>query len=103
MFNYSSYTGIRMCNRISITHTPGVSPSQPVEHCDIGIHVEDVVGVRWVIGGRPLLRGGHRIGEVGRLRFALIINTIKCYHLEIVVYSVSEGVLLCLVGPNYHT
>lgn len=79
-----------------------VSPSQPVEHCDIGIHVEDVVGVRWVFGGRPLLRGGHCIGEVGRLRFALIINTIKCYHLvvvgEIVVYSVSEGVLLCLVS-----
>lgn len=103
VFNYSHIQDV--LQNLYHTHNRclSVSPSQPVEHCDIGIHVEDVVGVRRVFGGRPLLRGGHCIGEVGRLRLALIINTIKCYHLVvvrgIVVYSVSEGVLPCLVNP----
>ena len=34
------------------------SPAQSVEHGDVGKHVEDVVGVRWVVGRGPLLRCG---------------------------------------------
>ena len=43
------------CGQQRVKYT---SPAQSVEHGDVGKHVEDVVGVRWVVGRGPLVRCG---------------------------------------------
>lgn len=56
--------------------------AQVVEHHDVGVHVEQVVGVGWVIICGPLLRFGAFVREHVVAVFGFVIHTVKSCHLQ---------------------
>lgn len=61
---------------------PKVSlPSEVVEHCHVGIHVVQVLGVGWVVLLHPVAWQGAVQVEDVMLWFGFIIHTVKTIHL----------------------
>lgn len=56
--------------------------AQVVEHHDVGVHVEEVVAVRRVLVGGPLLRFGAVIREHVVAVLGFVIHAVKAGHLE---------------------
>lgn len=60
----------------------GSSPTELVEHSDVGIHVVNVVGVGGVLGDVPLLWFGALSAEHVSTVLGLIIHTVETCHLH---------------------
>lgn len=58
------------------------SPAQVVEHHDVGVHVEEVVGVRRVVVRRPGLWLRALVGEHVVAVFGLVVHAVEACHLK---------------------
>ena len=58
-----------------------LSPSEVVEHHQVGVHVIEVVGIWWVLSAVPLLWVGAFASEDKIFWFGFIIHTVKASHL----------------------
>lgn len=58
------------------------SLAQVVEHHDVGVHVEQVVGVRRVVVSRPGFWLRTLVGEHVVAVFGLVVHAVKSSHLE---------------------
>lgn len=57
-------------------------PSELVQHCDISIHVVEIVAVGWVLILAPVLREGSLQVKLDMLCLRFIIHGIKPTHLK---------------------
>lgn len=55
--------------------------AQVVEHHDVGVHVEEVVAVRRVLAGGPLLRFGAFVRKHVITVLGLVVHAVKAGHL----------------------
>lgn len=58
------------------------SPAQVVEHHDVGVHVEEVVGVGGVVVGRPGLGLRTLVGEHVVAVLGLVVHAVEARHLK---------------------
>jgi len=62
-------------------------PAKLIQHSQVGIHVIQVVGIRWVLNSCPMLRESHVIVEHNVFELWLIIDRVKPGHLHTAVWS----------------
>lgn len=56
--------------------------AQVVEHHDVGVHVEEVVGIRRVVICSPLLRLRAFVRKQVVAVFGLVVHTVESCHLQ---------------------